>query len=169
METTVDDWQKYFDWKEIPDVVATGLPEMQFSYDDLASFHSNPFGLGGIPEQAEDGPVPDLEFDLPQDSLCLPQIGNGLDTGTTNTGNDEVLRRLDDISARLARLESTVTTTANDMEGVLHTARGALQNLIDLAEGFYDSIEKLKNCMGMFTKGLVEHFFGDEATLEVEV
>ncbi|KAK2011598.1 hypothetical protein LZ32DRAFT_692389 [Colletotrichum eremochloae] len=166
METTVDDWQKYFDWKELPDIVPTGLTEMQFPHEDMATFPLHPFGA---PEVTEDVPLPDLEFDLPQNDLCLPQIENGLDIGRTNAGNDEILRRLDDISARLTRLESTVTTTANDMEGVLHTARGALQNLIDLAEGFYDSIEKLKNCMGMFTKGLVEHFFGDDGTLEVEV
>ncbi|KAJ0287247.1 hypothetical protein CBS470a_005430 [Colletotrichum nupharicola] len=172
MEASLEDWQRYFEWKETPDFVPTGFPEMQFPPEDLTPFSTNPFGLEGIPELSEDAPVPDLELDtpsVPANDVYLPQLGNGFDMGRGNVGNDEILRRLDNISARLAQLENTVTKTANDLEGVMHTARGALQNLVDLAEGFYDSIEKLKKCMGMFSKGLVEHFLGDDATLEVEL
>ncbi|KAK7435239.1 hypothetical protein Landi51_13134 [Colletotrichum acutatum] len=172
MDTTFEDWQRYLDWKEISDSIPTGMPDMPLSPQDVLHFPAGPFGLEGIPEVEENAPVPDLELDTfegPFSSLCLPQMDRGLDLGRSNQDSEEILRRLDDISARLSRLESTVTTTANDMERVMHTARGALQNLIDLADGFYDSIEKLKTCMGLFTKGLVEHFFGDDATLEVEM
>ncbi|KAF3356812.1 hypothetical protein VdG1_03601 [Verticillium dahliae VDG1] len=97
--------------------------------------------------------LPDLDFTLP-------------------TYFDTRLARMEasvnETASALARMEATMNETASAFQGLLPRAHGAMQNLIDIAILFDENMEKLKQSMGLFARGIVEHFFGDATLADAE-
>ncbi|KAM0491206.1 hypothetical protein ACHAPW_009216, partial [Verticillium nonalfalfae] len=75
---------------------------------------------------------------------------------------------MNDTVSTLARMEATMNETASAFQSLLPRAYGAMQNLIDITILFDESMEKLKRSMGLFTRGIVEHFFGDATLADAE-
>ncbi|KAG7102881.1 hypothetical protein HYQ44_016969 [Verticillium longisporum] len=75
---------------------------------------------------------------------------------------------VNETASALARMEATMNETASAFQGLLPRAHGAMQNLIDIAILFDENMEKLKQSMGLFARGIVEHFFGDATLADAE-
>ncbi|RBQ80870.1 hypothetical protein VDGD_05152 [Verticillium dahliae] len=71
-------------------------------------------------------------------------------------------------ASAVARMEATMNETASTFQSLLPRAYGAMQNLIDITILFDENIEKLKQSLGLFTRGIVEHFFGDATLTDAE-
>ncbi|KAM0644024.1 hypothetical protein ACHAO3_009270, partial [Verticillium nonalfalfae] len=71
-------------------------------------------------------------------------------------------------ASAVARMEATMNETASTFQSLLPRAYGAMQNLIDITILFDENMEKLKQSLGLFTRGIVEHFFGDATLTDAE-